>query len=98
MPVHKAKSFIIKGTFVFTILICQITESEGSPILVRPQFGIGYGKSSNQDYSGMYGHAGARFLFNATDIRRYGLELSYVVKISNGIKTDFVVVGIVLEK
>ncbi len=57
-------------------------------LMVRPQAGIGVldGKQ--------YEHVGMRLMSNVTDVRRYGLELSYL----NSSGNDYVAAGIVLEQ
>ncbi|VAW83985.1 hypothetical protein MNBD_GAMMA18-2431 [hydrothermal vent metagenome] len=77
--------------FLCLLLTSHIASAESS-VTVRPQIGYGY---INSDNSGGIAHVGIRALLNASEIRRYGLELS---KLSMDGGKDFTSFGIVLEQ
>jgi len=83
---------------LFCLMSANRVLAEGPTVLVRPQIGIGVASAGDPEFTGSYAHLGTRLLLNATDIRRYGLELTYLKKLNSERKTDFSVIGIVLEQ
>ena len=83
-----------KLIFLGFALVPSMVYADAS-ITIRPQAGYGYMNASNSDNSGGIAHVGVRALLNASEIRRYGLELS---KLSMDGGKDFTSFGIVLEQ
>ena len=64
------------------------------PFTIRLNSGLGYANSSNAHYRARAYHVGMRFLLHAGDVRRYGVEFSYLNQNQAGETT---LLGIVLE-
>ena len=78
------------GVFYFVLMCLFVPQlaSAQDTFLLRPQAGSGVMDGAH------YQHAGVRFLLNANDIQKYGLELTQV----NTAQGDYVAAGIVLEQ
>jgi hypothetical protein len=60
--------------------------------------GVGYANTLGGGPSGWGYHAGGRFQLNAGATKSYGVEVSYVVPVSDGSAGRYIAVGIVLEQ
>lgn len=61
---------------------------------IRTHTGIGLSRSDNSNLTGTAHHAGARFLLQATNNKKFGIETSWINLANAG---DMFTVGIVLE-
>lgn len=87
--------FTKQTTILLSLLLTSHIVYAGSSITVRPQAGYGYIDASNSDNSGSISHIGVRALLNASEIHRYGVELS---KLDMKDGKSFTSFGIVLEQ
>jgi hypothetical protein len=80
----------VKGLFCAELIACFSAHPAKAQdaFLLRPQAGIGVMDGAQ------YQHAGFRLLLNASDVKKYGLELTRI----NTAQGDYIAAGIVLEK
>lgn len=86
---------IIKFVFLFFYFATASPLYAEESVVFRPHTGFGYSKSSFSKYDGGISHAGGRLLLSASDIRKYGLEVTHF-NLANG--GNFTSIGIVLEQ